>query len=156
MKTFDQDSEQVAKIRSADYTQLRPYDLYGRKRVCYGNVTADLAEDDVVGLIKIPRDCRVLPSLLAHTAFGTGVTAEIGVAAQDGSGFIDKAGTIADDDDFFATGVDVSAAGNELFADTVAGNLGYIFEKDVIITITLESANPAAGTLVGVAEIAND
>jgi len=159
LPVFDVDSEQVAKIRSLDYTMLRPYDVYGRQRLSYGNVPTGTvyAEDDVVGILKVKKGCRILPGVLFFTALGASITADVGVAAQDGSGYIDEAGTVADDPDFFTSApIDVSAAGSAAFADTLAENVGYIFEKDVIVTVTLAGGTPAATAIAAMLTYVND
>jgi hypothetical protein len=156
MKTFDIDSDQVAKIRSADYTKLTTKELYGRRRVSFGSVTADADENDVLGMVKVPANCRMLVGRLLTTALGASVTAIVGIAAQDGSGYIDAAGTVADDPDFFLGATDVSAASTTALANTLALGAGYVTEKEVIITVTLAGANPDEGTVTLDVEYVND
>jgi len=159
LPAFDHDSEQVEKIRSLNFTMLRPYDIYGRKRISYGNVPDGtvFAADDVIGILKIKKDCRILPGILFFGAMGASITADVGVVAQDGTGFIDKAGTIADDPDYFTDApIDVSAAGSAAFADTIGENVGVIFEKDVILTVALTGGTPAVVALRALAQYVND
>lgn len=156
MKTFDHDSDQVAKIRSQDYEKLKPNELYGRRRVSFGTITVDAAQNAVVGMVKVPAQCRILVGRLLTTAMGSSVTATVGIAGQDGSGYYDAAETLADDADFFLGSTDVSAASTTAFANTIALNAGYVTDKEVIVTVTLGGANPDSGTLSLDIEYVND
>lgn len=156
MKTFTIDSTQLAKIRSLDYTKLVPNELYGRRRLSFGSITADAAQNDTVGMVKIPAYCRILSGRLLTTALGAGVTASVGMVAQDGSGYIDAAGTVADSAVNLLAATDVSAASTTAFANTIALNAGYVTQKDIVLMVTLAGANPDSGTIMMDVEYVND
>lgn len=156
MKTFTHDSDQVAKIRSANYEKLTTKELYGRRRVSFGTITVDAAQNDTIGMVKIPANCRILVGRLLTTALGASVTASVGMYAQDGSGYIDAAGTVADSAVNLLAATDVSAASTTAFANTIALNAGYVTEKDIILAVTLAGGNPAEGTITMDVEYVND
>jgi hypothetical protein len=70
-------------------------------------------------------------------------TLDLGLRAQDGSGFLDVAGTVADDDDFFASAISVASAGYQTFQS----QLGFYYktEKPVYLTAKLSGDVWAAG-----------
>ncbi len=156
MKTFNIDSTQLAKIRSANFEMLTTKEHYGRRRVSYGTITVDAAQNDVVGMVKVPVNCRILVGRLMTTALGSSVTATVGIYAQDGSGYIDKAETVADSAAFFLGSTSVASASTTAFANTIALNAGYVTEKDVFIAVTLAGANPDSGTITLDVEYVND
>lgn len=144
-----QTSNQVSRVEAdnAVSTQfLNPEEKFGRPHPFVGtfNTTDDvdpatpLAQDDVVDLALIPEGTSLLLGEVSFEAMGAGATLDLGLRAQDGSGFLDVAGTVADDEDFLASAIDVSAAGYQTF-QSQAG-FYYVTEKPLYLTGTTAGA----------------
>ena len=95
------------------------------------------ADGDNIKLALIPKGARILGGYATFEAMGTNMVADLGLMGADGSGFIDAAGSVADDDDFFTTAqIDTSAAGESDFGVLQEDNYGYIAEKDLYLVLT--------------------
>lgn len=99
---------------------------------------ATLADDDTVYLCRIPKGYRVLEGKYGFEAMGANVTADIGLIAADGSGYLSADGsTTADDIDWLVNGDDVSSAGTGTFVNTFVGSPGakLVSEKDYYLAV---------------------
>ncbi len=106
------------------------------------------AENDVIWLARLPSSAHVTElSRLVHEAFGTSVTADVGIFNQSGKS------DFTDDDDALAVDVDISSAGDfYLFEGIDLANknkrlwelagASADFKEDVDIKLTLKDANP--------------
>lgn len=101
---------------------------------------ASLVQGDNVSLVEIKADDIPTKIVLNWEAMGAGATLDLGVRGSDGSGFTDKAGTVADDDDFYLVAEDVSAAGELVIDITTLAS----FDKDVELVANLDGAIWAA------------
>lgn len=113
---------------------------------------AAVAADSVIGLALLPQKARIIGDSIRFSAFGAGRTLDLGIVGADGSGFIDAAGLVADDVDFFLDAVDVENAGADTFARLFEGdgNAQYQTEKQVLLVATiLGDTIPIAGTIKG-------
>lgn len=150
----DSYSTEATKIVGVGYEQLMPTESRGRRRASYFSYTVPAggeADDNHVFACKIPEGARILGGSFKTDGCGAGAQVDIGVAAVDGSGYIDTAETVSDDDDFFGAAVDIAAAGADAFASTIAQNYGYKTEKELWLVLTVENAAWGAA-----AEIAGD
>lgn len=145
-----QTSNQVARVEAdnAVSTQfLNPEEKFGRPHPFSGvfNTTDDavaLALDDLVDMASIRPGVTLFIGGASWEAMGAGATLDLGLRAKDGSGFLDAAGTVADDDTFFASAIDVSAAGYQDF-QSQAGFF-YTTEKELYLTAKTAGAVWAA------------
>jgi hypothetical protein len=156
MKKYLQYSDQGAKIASEDYTMLRPYDHYGRRRIHYFEFTipTGAAAADIYGLMKIPSGARIVGGEIVVDA-DAGSTVDIGVAAFDGSGYIDAANSAVDDSTFLADGL-VLALNAVDFPVTLAKNYGYVTEKALWVQLSDVDGLTAGTTVAGSIEIVVD
>jgi hypothetical protein len=105
-------------------------------------VAAVVAQNDDVRLCQLPAGARLISGYAKFGAFGAAVTLDVGLRALDGSGYLDKALTVADDPDALATNLDVAAAGKvDLFEETPY--LYYETEKELEVYALFEGANPS-------------
>ena len=144
------DSKQIKQWEAVGHAPLKPNELHGRVRIAFGQFQADrdatgavIAQNDTVRFVTIPKGARLVGGFLKHGAFGASVTLDIGLKAADGSGYLDAAGTVADDPDALATNVLLGAAPGtkSVFAETPY--LFYETEKELEVTLLFEGANPA-------------
>lgn len=143
-------SNQAKSFVSPGYDPLRPNEMHGRVRSVYffWNTTSGLtagttlAEDDLVILAKIPAGSRLLPGDVAWEAMGTSMTMDLGLMAVDGSGFIDLAGTVADDPDKLTdAAIDVAAAGQSRINHNDGDALGFVLEKECYLTLSTTNSS---------------
>jgi hypothetical protein len=102
-----------------------------------------VAQNDVIHLCHLPAGARLLGGKLKFGVFGASVTADVGLAGADGSGYITVAATTADDPDAIATLLTTPAAGGMVDMFEEPAYLFYETEKELELTITLGGANPA-------------
>lgn len=137
-------SEQMLKRDALNYEPLKAIEQDGRKRIAFFNFnTTDdlnggtLAEGQSIKLVKLLKGSRILRGRAWWEAMGANMKADLGLFACDGSGYIDAAGTVADDLDFFTTAqLDVAAAGEGDFGVLQEDNPGYVLEKDCWLCVT--------------------
>jgi len=159
--TLENYSTQLTQIPPSEtqaHTPLNANEYRGRVRMSYFDFTVptgDVAIAANVGLCKIPKGARILGGRFTcdiDFSVATG-TLDIGIMGADLTGFIDAAGSVADDVDFLAQDLDTSnaAATPDLaFADTITHNHGYVTEKEVIVTATpVTAAISATKTCTG-------
>ena len=98
------------------------------------------AAADVINLCKLPEGAKIVPGLSNVTGDGIATTATMDIGDTDD--------TTAADVDRYADGLDVAAAGTDLFSAIagVAQLTPYALQKDAIITATFATLNtPVAG-----------
>jgi hypothetical protein len=150
-----QTSNQISRVEAdnAISTQfLNPKEKFGRPHPFAGtfNTTDDLdaggvlAQDDVLDIALIPQGTTLFLGEVSFEAMGAGATLDLGLRAADDSGFLDADGTVADDEDFFAAAIDVSAAGYQTFQSQLG--FYYTTEKPLYLTGTLAGAVWAANS----------
>lgn len=125
-------STQVTAIDSADYDQLRPDEAHGRVRIAFFEFTtlaAGGADGDSFAACEIPKGARVIGGKMACEAMGAGVVADVGI-----TGTLEK----------YASNLDVAAAGEDVFAHTIALNYGQRTTAKERIIVTFTGAAPAA------------
>lgn len=138
-------SEQMIKRDSVRHLPLKSTEQDGRVRVAWWNFnTTDdlnggtLAEGNSIKLVKLIKGSRFLRGRCMFEAMGIDQTADFGLFACDGSGYIDAAESVADDPNFFTTAaIAVAAAGEADFGVLQEDNPGYLLEKDCWVTVTL-------------------
>jgi len=140
----DYKSQQQLQVAPPNYSPLKPNELGGRLRVAWwefnttDDPTSTMVEDDEVILAVIPKGARILGIEWACEAGGANQVVDVGIRGNDGTGYYDEAGTLADDDNFFTIdgAVDIHAAGDPgLAANTLTNNYGYVTDKEVQITM---------------------
>lgn len=137
-----------------------PGNYGGQYRSVQDQFTGDAAQNDTVFMFTVPSDAVLSHALsvLAFTAFGAGVTLDIGFAA-DTSIDSDGAGTpYAGDDNALATAISVASAGEVKLLEALGpadfGKKAYQLagitaspKKDLKVVATFKGGNPASGTL---------
>jgi len=124
----------------------------GRIRMKRATITASaaLAADSTIALCILPKNARIIGGAIQFSAFGAGRTLDLGIVGADNSGYIDDDNSTADDVDFFLDGIDVSAAGQDTFAELAQGdgNAHYLTVKELLLLATvLGDTMPEDGTL---------
>lgn len=143
LSNFDFLSAELTTVDSQSSDKLKPNELEGRVRQARFSFTtpaAGVAIGENVALTTLPAGARLVSAKFLHGAMGAAALADIGIFGADGTGFIDVAGTIADDPDRYAKDIDVAAAGEFVFADTVAQNYGDETAKEVHVVTTARIA----------------
>jgi hypothetical protein len=142
-------SKQIKQWEATGHAPLAPNELHGRQRIAFFQFQADrdadglvIAQNDDVRLCQLPAGARIIGGSIKHGAFGASTTLDIGLRGLDGSGYINAAGTVADDPDALATNLDVATAGVKDLLEEPA-YYGYVTEKEVEIYALFEGANPA-------------
>lgn len=152
-------SQQMNQIAEPNYTPLKANEWGGRVRIAWfewDNATDNatpggtFAQNDYVTLGILPAGARILHGRVYFGDFGTSVTADIGLFATDGTGYITTDGsTTADDEDWLGAAIDVAtAAGASDFANTAALHMGYVLEKECYLRAKFEGGNPIDTTCV--------
>jgi hypothetical protein len=145
------DSKQIKQWEAQGHSPLKTNELHGRVRMAFfqfmasrDSVTATIAQNDDVRLCQIPAGARIIGGEFKHGAFGSSVVLDIGLRALDGSGYLDKLLTVADDPAALATDYDIAAiatATKQLLEDMPY--FGYETEKELEVYATFQGANPA-------------
>ena len=144
----DDYSNELDQVRAPGHEPLKPNEEHGRVR--FGRFTFETPETTGttdgtnIFVYRLPKGARVLEIFMAWEAMGTTAACDVGLAGADGSGYIDADDSVADDDDLFAAAIDVSSAGENICADTIAQNYGYELGKECYLVLTAETANWAA------------
>jgi hypothetical protein len=129
-------SDQFANTVAVPQINLDPRDLKGRLRVAYATwTTSSPAQNDRVNLFTLPAGARILTGKAAFEAMGAGAKLDVGVLA-----LITK----------YANTVDVAAAGQADFANTIALLVGDILASDTIIQARMAGAAWANGAKAAV------
>ena len=163
---------QVPPIATS-FQPLMPNQQHGRKRIATFTVPL-LAQalNTTIGLCVIPKNARIL-NIFASTSATPGATVALtfGAAGRDNSGYIDDGnddfditgyegvgvGQVADSTTYFGTLAASGAATTGNLAATAAQNVGYMFNKDCVLTATTTGAScTAAATLFGYVEYVTD
>ena len=137
MPTFD--SDQIAKLDLAPTASpLNTDELLGRVRIArfsHTIPTGGYAANDVLELIDLPKDARVIGGRVVFSAIGAGRTMDIGTAA---------------DVDRYLDGADVSAAGGADLANTIVLNFHEkLTAKTRVQATLLGDTFPAAAVING-------
>lgn len=143
---------ELAQVAAEGHNPLKANQVYGRVKVSTFtiNTGSGIAQNTVVAAAKLPRGARLLRGRIDFGAMGTSATAEIGLAATDGGGYLDVAGTVDDDVDKLLAAGNVAAAGQLAFVDTAALGMLYETEKEVYLVVKATGAAWAASkTLQG-------
>lgn len=128
----DSKSAQITAIDSPDYDMLKPNEAHGRQRMAYfsgSTLATGGATGDTYQLCELPIGARVLGGHLVTGVMGASIVAAIGIT-----------GTTAK----YGTGIDVAAAGVDLFANTIALNYGVELAAKERVFMTLSGGTPAA------------
>lgn len=150
-------SEQLNSVNASGTYRTgysNPAHSHGRVRIgawdfnTTDDIDAALAEGDVIRLVKIPPHATIFGGKALFEAMGTDQIAKLGLIAVDGSGYLDKAETVADNDKFFTEsetndGIDVSSAGASDFGLTLTDGYRYKTEKECWLVATLDDTSSA-------------
>lgn len=111
--------------------------------------TGDTAITSIVALCTIPEGARIVGGGLYQTTLGN--TLDLGLVAKDGSGYLDVAGTVADDTDMFLDGIDTSGDSGDTFGviENADPNAYYVTEKECYLVAVAAGAWTATKTLIG-------
>lgn len=147
--SIDSYSSQQAGFRASERSYIPRDELGGRVKIAYFSYTADgaVAANQVLGLTALRRGWRILGGKVYSSGAVATADLDVGLAAQDGSGVIDAAGT-ADDADLLGDAIDIATAGVYDLHDTEPSALGYKLEKDCYLIGTLLNAGLADGDVL--------
>lgn len=141
--TLTYNSVQVTEQNAVAHTPSDTQEYGGRVRVAYGTyetpASTGVADGSSIAMVRLPAGARIVRGVLHNDAMGSGKL-DVGVAGADGSGYYDAAGTLADDDDFFAVNLDTTSATVETTFLTLIASASYQFDKEVYIVATAETA----------------
>lgn len=134
------------------YAPLKTYEKEGRLRLATFSFANASQAAGYYGLCVLPKGAKIVQiAMVSSVTHGTTVTVKLGLAGRDGSGYIDTANSVADDDDGLRQAT-VTAGGTTLltlYPDGTAANIGalgmdYVTEKEVWLTMTTAAATLAA------------
>lgn len=141
----DYNSVEIAQVEGVGHDPLKPHEQHGRMRIVRFSFTTDaslgLVDGEKITACILPSGARIMEIYMVHGAMGGSGRVDIGVEGKDGSGFIDAAGSVADDDDLFGINISLVSAGELSAANTVALEYGYVTEKALYLTLTAETGN---------------
>jgi hypothetical protein len=149
---------QQNKISGASSDIAPGEDIESKVRRSNFNLTLESQVVGTYGLGRIPKGAVIHGIKWCNSVSLGSSTITFGVAGADGSGFIDAAGTVADDAAgtllFFKNPAAVSTVTTgQSCADSIAQNFMYKTEKELILTLIVAAATlPASGTLKGYIE----
>jgi hypothetical protein len=142
--TYNKKTDQVTNIDAVPVVPLGPTEHSGRVRIAYfySLPTAALAATNIVALCRLPAGARIIDGKLTSNAWVATSTADVGLAATDGTGKLDKAAAVSESAAFLTGGgtLAVATAGTYSFANTQANNYGYKTEKEVDVVMRLNTA----------------
>jgi len=148
-------SVELESVR-VDGDKLKPNQKSGKVVIAEFNYTVptgDLTINDTIDLVELPAGAKLVGGAYQHGAMSTGAIMDMGLKGTDGNGYIDAAGTVADDPDYLIDGDDVAAAGQDTIAELAQGDLNALstIDKDCTVYATCLSAGWAAdATLQGI------
>ena len=148
-------SVELESVRT-DGDKLKPNQKSGKIVIAEFNYTVptgNLTINDTIDLVELPAGAKLVGGVYQHGAMGVGSILDIGIKGSDGSGFIDAAGTAADDPDYFIDGDNVAAAGQDTIAELAQGDLNALatIDKDCTVYATCLGAGwVATKTLQGI------
>lgn len=137
-------SDYLTKVRAG--RRANPTEAYGKVRVLnFETASFNATINDTITLVLLRKGWQVLTGKVYFSAFGAGVTMDIGTygVASDGISL-----GVVDDEDRFLVAAAVAAAGSASFPLISTGDM-YKPTVDQFIAAKLEVAEPAAGTLNG-------
>jgi len=142
----------VIQSQTQGWNPLDPNKAGGRlerRYFSYTVPTAGLTDGSNIIACIIPKGARCLGGKLVPTGTGTSTQdVDVGVMGRDGSGFIDAAGSVADDDDFFVAAADVGGTATVNFGLTAALNYAYVTEKELYLVLTVETTALIAANVI--------
>jgi hypothetical protein len=136
MAVTTQVSDQITAIDSVPPEAVPVYSWHGRLRVAYFKHTQSGVGDanSTVELVKLPQgSVRVLGALskIYFSAFGAARTLDLGFAEYQDLDGVD----VAADEDFFASAVDVSAAGSAAFDEAGSAARAPVLQSQSGVTV---------------------
>lgn len=155
--TIDARSVELAQVLPPNFAPLKPNQEHGRKRVATFHYTfASQAAGHDVALCKLPKGARIIGGSITVSATMATCQISLGVMGADENGFIDAAGSVADDVDFLLAAVAITTTPKVLFAQTQALNYLYETEKELYVTLTTSVAAAGAQVVKGSIEYVVD
>lgn len=126
---------EVTSLDASPQDKVDPTRWNGKVHVYGFTWTGDAAQNDLVELVRLPPGIRIITGRIDYTAFGVGVTLDLGNATTENA---------------YKSALDVSGAGQAGFAETTAlGMMGSNQTSGISLMAKFEAANPASGTLSG-------
>lgn len=140
-------AEPLAANLADPTVRMNVYDQNARRRYSRAvrTLTANSTANDIIGMMVIPKNARILASRLLLADVGTAADIEIGLAGADGNGHIDDVNDVADDPDALLASTAIEAAAVQDFGRLGDKNGNYLTQKDVILTIKLLTAAVPSG-----------
>lgn len=121
------------------YSQVEAKDVGGKVRVLYFSrsttdaVNGNLANGDVIDAGQLPKGARIIGGKLDQDALGSGVTLTVSLSVSSTA---------------LSGALDVAAAGEDVFANTVALNYGYELTVTERLLITVGGGTPASSKVI--------
>lgn len=147
---IDDYSDEMALNRAPLYAPMAPNVHLGRVRMSWFTMTfATEASGADVAVAIIPKGARILSGWIVASATTGTATLSVGLAATDGSGFLDTAGVVSDNIAVLrAAAAITTTAKTELAATSLLG-FGYIAQKELYMTVTTGAAAMAGQVVSG-------
>lgn len=130
-------SDQITNSRATPPVMNDSAGAGGKLRIANFTYTGDVAQNDLLELVRLPKGARIQYGRIDFTDFGTSVTLDIGDGTTENK---------------YASAVDIAtAAGQADFANTWAlyGLGREQLSANITLTAKFEAANPDSGTLRG-------
>jgi len=129
---IDDRSDQLeqSNVAAQNYAPNKPNEVGGKvRRIQFTSDPTGWGTGNVNLIGVIPKGARLYPGRLWSPDQGTALIITIGAAAADGSGFLDEANTIADDDNFLTQSViDLGTAQENTPINAALEDGGLLFE----------------------------
>jgi hypothetical protein len=142
-------AEPLASNLADPTVRIQVYDNEARRRFARAvkTLTANSTANDIIGMLVIPKNARILASRLLLADVGTAADIEIGLAGADGDGYLDVAKTIANDPDYLLVSTAIEAAAVQDFGRLGDKNGNALTDKEVVLTIKLLTAAVPSGAV---------
>lgn len=143
-------AEPLASNLADPTVNIQVYDSHARRRYARAvkTLTADSVANDIIGMMILPKNSRVLSSRLLLASVGTAADIEIGLAGANGDGYLDVAKTIANDPDYFLVSTAIEAAATQDFGQLGGKNGNALLDKECVLTLKLLTGAVPSGAVL--------
>jgi len=132
--TPDYYSAQTTLLNAGDSIAL--WDSSSVKVLYFSYTSATTLSNKTIALARLPAHCRIVGGEINLEAMGNSATFDVGLVGADGRGYINSAGTTADDIDLFIDGGSCAAVARYTFASFE--NAGAALSASAIQTVSVE------------------
>lgn len=147
---IDDYSDELTPHVAPLYEPLQPNESHGRVRQAFFTFTAGTEAAGLdVALAIIPKGARILEGTVSVSATTGSATLAFGLAARDGSGYIDAADSVSDGTALLKAAAAITTTAKADLAATQALYYGYETEKELYLTMTTAAAALASQVIKG-------